>query len=211
MRSLVAILALVSVSTGCATALSDAMHHEVGAGIGGAFGDQFASEDETTLILGDSVAWTADYAFRVCQRCESFRLFIDLPLIVGGTQNVDVSGAAIPSQRRETYFVPNARFSIGLTEETAVFVGGGGGIGYFTDRERLTAGNGSTNVRSSTRAVGGFNAGFEAQLTELMAIRWTLWVTGPRAPLSSRPLVSTCERACVYAPFFMFFSTVFQF
>jgi hypothetical protein len=204
------LLVAASTGTGCAAALSTAMRHEIGAGLGFVGSDEPAQNAVWTT--NDAVAWTANYAFRVCDQCETFRLFVDIPLVVIPRQDVLAAGLAVPDGRRDVYVIPNARFSILLFEKAALFVGGGGGIGHFTESARMTTGEANPNAQRSTRAVVGVHPGLEAQLTEALGIRFGLWVVGPR-PALSFPMRrgQDCTQDCGDTTLSYLFSVVYHF
>jgi len=116
------LLVAATTGTGCAAALSTATRHELGAGAGFVGSDEPAQNAVWTM--NDAVAWTANYAFPVCDRCETFRLFVDIPLVVIPRQGVLAAGSAVPDGRRDVYVIPNARFSILLFEKAACLSAG---------------------------------------------------------------------------------------
>ena len=74
-------LLAASAASGCAASLSTARRHEIGGGVGFVGSDEPAQDAVWTM--NDAAALTANYAFRVCDRCESFRLYMFGLWIVG--------------------------------------------------------------------------------------------------------------------------------
>ena len=205
-----ALLVAASTGIGCAAALSATTRHEIGAGVGFMGNDEQAQDAVWTV--NDAAAWTADYAFRVCGRCESFRLFVDMPVVVIPHQGVLTADLPVPNRRRDVYVIPNARFSILLFEHASIFVGGGGGIGHFTESTRMTTGEANRDAQRATRAVVGVHPGLEAQATKALGIRFGLWAVGPR-PALSFPMRrgSDCTRHCGDTTLSYLFSAVYHF
>jgi hypothetical protein len=204
------LLLAASAATGCAEALSTTRRHEIGGGLGIIASDEPAQDAVWTM--NDAAAWTANYAFRLCDRCETFRLHVDIPLVAIPHQDVLTSSLAVPDARRDVYIIPNARFSIRLFKSMAIFTGFGGGVGHFAESGRLTTGEANPKLEHSTRAVFGVHPGLEGQVTEAFGIRFGLWIVGPRAALSvPERRGPDCLTDCGDVAFSYLFSVVYHF
>ena len=108
--------------------------------------------------------------------------------------------------------IPNARFSLLLFKNASLFVGGGGGIGHFTESPQMTTGEANPSAQRSTRAVVGVHGGLEAQLTKAFGLRFGLWVVGPRPALSfPERRGPDCTGDCGDRTFSYLFSAVYHF
>ena len=105
--NIVALLVAVSTGIGCAAALSATTRHEIGAGVGFVGSDEQAQGAVWTM--NDAAEWTANYAFRVCGRCERFRLVVDMPVVVIPHQGVLMADLPVPNRRRDVYVIPRYR------------------------------------------------------------------------------------------------------
>ena len=208
MRLLSVLLALGG-GTGCAATLSDATRHDVGVGIGLVAGDDQPDTNGRPLP-DDGIGWTVHYAVRVCDRCDTFQLHVEVPLVVNPRQSVRATRVPVPDARSEVFVIPNARFSISVGR-AAFFAGFGGGVGHFTESARLTTGDANTSRRRSTRAVVGVHPGFQTQVSKLMGLRLGLWVVGPRAALSFPSPDPDCTKNCGDMTFAYLASAVFHF
>jgi hypothetical protein len=186
-------VATASAVAGCAATLNDATRHELGGGIGGIEGGKRGAPG-ALAVLDDSFGWTANYSRRLCQRCESFLMFADVPVIVVPRQEVREASRPVPEGRSDVLILPQARFSVPFGR-VALSAGFGGGVARFAEAARLTDGS-RHDGRRATRAVVGVSAGGDYRIGRRETFRFAVWAAGPRPDLSFPPVDRDCTRDC---------------
>ena len=207
-RVLLAALLLAQVTSACAVTMRETARQEIGGGVG------FVAADEgqgtpRTVVLGDALALTANYGMRVCPGCESFVMFVDIPLIAILRQETAEASSPVPDARSEVLVIPNLRFSVPFGS-AELFGGLGLGLGHFEESSRLTTGSAHVNT-TSTQAIVGATAGGEFRIGRRALARVSIWGVGPRPDLSFPARDPDCTRYCGDSLFIFLVSSVMRF
>ena len=190
---LLIVVATAAAVGGCAATTDDRTRHELGVGIGGVAGGTRGASG-ASAVLGDSLAWTATYGRRLCERCDSFHMFVDIPVIVVRRQEVREASWPVPEATSAVLILPQVRFSVPLGR-AALSAGFGGGVGRFAEAAQLTDGA-PHDPRHATRAVVGVSAGGDYRIGRRETLRFAMWAAGPRPDLSFPPVDADCTRDC---------------
>jgi opacity protein-like surface antigen len=100
------------------------------------------------------------------------KLYLELPLLMGGRAASSVSGVVSSSTQAGIYFTPGLRFNLTLHPRTSFYAMGGAGVAAF-DEEQHVVGKGvvtSSNGWESSFAVA-FGGGLDFRLTRLISLR----------------------------------------
>ncbi len=187
------IVAIASATAGCAATMKDAARHELGFGAGAIKGGERGGPGASAM-LDDSFGWTASYSRRLCHRCESFLMFLDVPLIVVPRQEVRHASRPVPEARRDALILPQVRFSVPFGR-AALSAGFGGGVGRFSEAARWTDGS-RHDARHATRGLVAVSAGGDYRVGRRETIRFAIWAAGPRPDLSLPAVDRDCTRDC---------------
>jgi opacity protein-like surface antigen len=100
------------------------------------------------------------------------RLYLELPLLIGGRTSGTVSNVVTGSTEAGIYFTPGLRFNVTLHPRISLYVAGGAGLASF-DENRSVVGKGVVSATSgwtSSFAVA-FGGGLDFRVTRLISLR----------------------------------------
>jgi hypothetical protein len=112
-----------------------------------------------------------NYAFQL-RDTRSGRLYLELPLLLGGHASGTVSGAVTGESGGMIFFTPGVRFNIAPHSRVSFYVAGGLGPAAFQEN-RTSVGNGYLNASTRWTIAGAldFGGGLDFRLTRLMSLR----------------------------------------
>jgi opacity protein-like surface antigen len=100
------------------------------------------------------------------------RLYLELPLLIGGRSSGTVTSVVVGSTEAGIYFTPGVRFNVTLHPRTSFYAMGGMGIASF-DENRSIVGKGVVSATSgwTTSFAVAFGGGLDFRLTRLISLR----------------------------------------
>ena len=100
------------------------------------------------------------------------RLYLELPLLLGGQVSSHVSSSIVASAGGMIFFTPGVRLNIAPHSRVSFYLAGGAGVAAFDEnRAVMMAGRISVDQGWSATPAGEFGGGLDFRLTRLMSLR----------------------------------------